>query len=231
MNGCVCVCRSVSKYLAQNGLKHKSLGFDYQGVEMVQVMREDLMAVCAAIYTDGWNYLRNQCGYDSEPGGDLVSVYHLCKMDPETNDSTPPPEEVSLQRLQRLRAQPSKVSLLDVLSVFVGPRLGLHRRCARPIDPRESMTSVGGGSAPDLIDEGRACRASIDRCALRFSCRVTTPRAPPSSPSGRRYVACFCLLLHRCCAWFPGCLGFPRQGFWAASCERVSSDVLVARAF
>jgi len=102
----------VSKYLAQNGLKHKSLGFDYQGVEMVQVMREDLMAVCAAIYTDGWNYLRNQCGYDSEPGGDLVSVYHLCKMDPETNDSTPPPEEVSLQRLQRLRAQPSKVSLL-----------------------------------------------------------------------------------------------------------------------
>jgi NAD(P)H-quinone oxidoreductase subunit J len=59
-------------------------------------MREDLMAVSAAIYTDGWNYLRNQCGYDSEPGGDLVSVYHLCKMDPETNDSTPAPEEVRL---------------------------------------------------------------------------------------------------------------------------------------
>ena len=32
-----CLCRRVSKYLAQNGLKHKSLGFDYQGVEMVQV--------------------------------------------------------------------------------------------------------------------------------------------------------------------------------------------------
>jgi NAD(P)H-quinone oxidoreductase subunit J len=88
---------TVSKYLAQNGLKHKSLGFDYQGVEMVQVMREDLMAVSAAIYTDGWNYLRNQCGYDSEPGGDLVSVYHLCKMDPETNDSTPAPEEVCIK--------------------------------------------------------------------------------------------------------------------------------------
>mmetsp|Transcript_22248 Transcript_22248/g.48884 ORF Transcript_22248/g.48884 Transcript_22248/m.48884 type:complete len:239 (-) Transcript_22248:253-969(-) len=86
-----------SKYLAKLGLKHKCLGFDYQGVEIVQVMREDLLAVCASLYTDGWNYLRNQCGYDSEPGGDLVSVYHLAKLDPNTNDDTGPPEELCIK--------------------------------------------------------------------------------------------------------------------------------------
>lgn len=88
---------SVSKYLAKAGLKHKSLGFDFSGVEMVQVTREDFLSVAAAMYTDGWNYLRNTCGYDSEPGGDLVSVYHLCKLDPDTVDTSPPPEEVCLK--------------------------------------------------------------------------------------------------------------------------------------
>jgi len=88
---------NTSKYLALLGLKHKCLGFDYQGVEIIQVRREDLLAVCASLYTDGWNYLRNQCGYDSEPGGDLVSVYHLVKVDPETNDDTPAPEEVCVK--------------------------------------------------------------------------------------------------------------------------------------
>lgn len=88
---------SVSKYLAKLGLKHKSLGFDFSGVEMVQVMREDLLSVSAALYTDGWNYLRNTCGYDSEPGGDLVSVYHIAKLDPNTTDESPPPEEVCLK--------------------------------------------------------------------------------------------------------------------------------------
>ncbi|KAK3240917.1 hypothetical protein CYMTET_49282 [Cymbomonas tetramitiformis] len=82
----------VSKYLAKRGLTHKCLGFDHSGVEIVQVRAEDLLAVSAALYADGFNYLRNQCGYDSEPGGDLVSVYHLTQINPEMdeNDSNPP---------------------------------------------------------------------------------------------------------------------------------------------
>mmetsp|Transcript_36287 Transcript_36287/g.50400 ORF Transcript_36287/g.50400 Transcript_36287/m.50400 type:complete len:236 (-) Transcript_36287:156-863(-) len=88
---------TVSKYLARLGLKHKCLGFDYQGLEIVQARREDLLSVAAALYSDGWNYLRNTCGYDNEPGGDLVSVYHLAKMDPNTNDDTPAPEEMCLK--------------------------------------------------------------------------------------------------------------------------------------
>jgi len=88
---------SVSKYLAKLGLRHKSLGFDYSGVEIVQATRDDLLPVCAALYSDGWNYLRNSCGYDSEPGGDLVSVIHIAKMDPNTNDATPAPEEVCIK--------------------------------------------------------------------------------------------------------------------------------------
>ena len=51
---------NTSKYLALLGLKHKCRGFDYQGVEIIQVTREDLLAVAASLYTDGWNYLRNQ---------------------------------------------------------------------------------------------------------------------------------------------------------------------------
>jgi len=88
---------NTSKYLALLGLKHKNLGFDYQGVEIIQVTREDLLAVAASLYTDGWNYLRNQCGYDSEPGGDLVSVYHLAKVDINTTDESPGPEEVCIK--------------------------------------------------------------------------------------------------------------------------------------
>jgi hypothetical protein len=133
----VCVC-SVSKYLAQNGLKHKSLGFDYQGVEMIQVMREDLMSVCAAIYTDGWNYLRNQCGYDSEPGGDLVSVYHIAKMDPETNDSTPPPEEVSAYTYT-LTAGLFSAFAFGSLMYVCRHRLGLVTNRPSPV------ADVGGG--------------------------------------------------------------------------------------
>ena len=56
-----------SKYLAKLGLKHKCLGFDYQGVEIIQVTREDLLAVCASLYTDGWNYLRNQVTNSMSP--------------------------------------------------------------------------------------------------------------------------------------------------------------------
>lgn len=87
----------VSRWLEGRGLPNKGLGFDHQGVEMLDVKAEDLIPVCLALNAYGFNYLRNQCGYDSEPGGDLVSVYHLVKMDPDMDQNDSFPEEVCIK--------------------------------------------------------------------------------------------------------------------------------------
>lgn len=87
----------VSRWLEGRGLLSKGLGFDHQGVEMLDVKAEDLIPVCLALNAYGFNYLRNQCGYDSEPGGDLVSVYHLVKMDPDMDQNDSFPEEVCIK--------------------------------------------------------------------------------------------------------------------------------------
>lgn len=70
----------VSNWLLEMKLKHRPLGFDYQGVEIIEVKPEDLTSVCLALYAYGFNYLRSQCAYDVSPGGFLASVYHLTKL-------------------------------------------------------------------------------------------------------------------------------------------------------
>lgn len=70
----------VSNWLVEMKLKHRPLGFDYQGVEIIEVKAEDLTSVCLALYAYGFNYLRSQCAYDVSPGGFLASVYHLTKL-------------------------------------------------------------------------------------------------------------------------------------------------------
>lgn len=87
----------VSRWLEGRGLPNKGLGFDHQGVEILDVKAQDLIPVCLALNAYGFNYLRNQCGYDSEPGGDLVSVYHLVKMDPDMDQNDSFPEEVCIK--------------------------------------------------------------------------------------------------------------------------------------
>lgn len=71
----------ISNWLTTNGFSHEYLGLDHLGVPMLKVDREYLLPFATALYAYGFNYLMCQCGYDSAPGGDLVSMYHLAKLD------------------------------------------------------------------------------------------------------------------------------------------------------
>jgi NAD(P)H-quinone oxidoreductase subunit J len=52
-----------------------------------------LIPLSTALYAKGFNCLRCQCAYDLGPGEDLVSVYHLVKID----DDVEQPEEVCVK--------------------------------------------------------------------------------------------------------------------------------------
>ncbi|GCE95268.1 NADH dehydrogenase subunit J [Arthrospira platensis NIES-46] len=70
----------VSQWLSQNGFDHEFLGPNHVGVEMIKVDRDYLIPLATALYAYGFNYLRCQCAYDMGPGEDLVSTYHLAKV-------------------------------------------------------------------------------------------------------------------------------------------------------
>ncbi|MEO1146859.1 MAG: NAD(P)H-quinone oxidoreductase subunit J [Cyanobacteria bacterium J06638_22] len=82
-----------SKWLTENGFEHELMEPDHLGVEIIKVDREVLIPFATALYAYGFNYLQLQCAYDTGPGGDLVSVYHLLKLE----DSEEKPEEVRLK--------------------------------------------------------------------------------------------------------------------------------------
>ncbi|KAF8098583.1 hypothetical protein N665_0263s0012 [Sinapis alba] len=63
-----------SVWLAKHGLVHRSLGFDYQGIKMLQIKPEDWHSIAVILYVYVYNYLRSQCAYDVAPGGLLASV-------------------------------------------------------------------------------------------------------------------------------------------------------------
>ncbi|KAK8331811.1 hypothetical protein V6Z11_A10G099400 [Gossypium hirsutum] len=69
-----------SVWLVKHGLVHRSLGFDYQGIETLQIKPEDWHSIAVILYVYGYNYLRSQCAYDVAPGGLLASVYHLTRI-------------------------------------------------------------------------------------------------------------------------------------------------------
>ncbi|KAF4360017.1 hypothetical protein F8388_004524 [Cannabis sativa] len=73
-------CR-LSVWLIKHGLVHRSLGFDYQGIETLQIKPEDWHSIAVILYVSGYNYLRSQCAYDVAPGGLLASVYHLTRIE------------------------------------------------------------------------------------------------------------------------------------------------------
>lgn len=83
----------LSAWLLSHKLPHRPLGFDYQGIEIIEVKDKDWPALAIALYIYGFNYLRCQCAYDIAPGSDLASVYHLTKV----YDLADQPEEVCIK--------------------------------------------------------------------------------------------------------------------------------------
>lgn len=84
---------ATSRWLTENGFDHEVMEPDHQGVEVLKVDREVLLPFCTALYAYGFNYLQCQCGYDTGPGSDLVSMYHLIKL----ADNITEPEEVRVK--------------------------------------------------------------------------------------------------------------------------------------
>lgn len=82
-----------SSWLTENGFEHELLELDKRGVEVIKVDRDFLVPFATALYAYGFNQLQMQCGYDTGPGGDLVSVYHLIKI----YDNADRAEEVRLK--------------------------------------------------------------------------------------------------------------------------------------
>lgn len=82
-----------SKWLSENGFEHEFLGLDASGVETIKVDRDFLIPICTALYAYGFNYMQCQGGYDSGPGQDLVSFYHLTKV----SDDADRPDEIRVK--------------------------------------------------------------------------------------------------------------------------------------
>jgi NAD(P)H-quinone oxidoreductase subunit J len=83
----------VSRWLTENGFEHEAMELDRKGVEIIKVDRNYLLPLATALYAYGFNYLQCQCGYDSGPGQDLVSMYHLIKL----SDNADRPEELRVK--------------------------------------------------------------------------------------------------------------------------------------
>ncbi|MBD2017705.1 NAD(P)H-quinone oxidoreductase subunit J [Microcoleus sp. FACHB-53] len=83
----------VSGWLQENGFDNELMEPDHLGVEVIKVDSEVLIPVATALYAYGFNYLQCQGGYDTGPGGELVSFYHLIKL----SDNADRPEELRLK--------------------------------------------------------------------------------------------------------------------------------------
>jgi len=83
----------VSSWLTANGFDHEALDRDHLGVEILKLDRDVLLPIATALYAYGFNCLQCQGAYDVGPGEDLVSFYHLIKI----QDNVDRPEEVRLK--------------------------------------------------------------------------------------------------------------------------------------
>ncbi|MGF1569355.1 MAG: NAD(P)H-quinone oxidoreductase subunit J [Nodosilinea sp.] len=84
---------AVSKWLTENGFAHELAAPDHLGIEVIVVEPEFLIPISTALYAYGFNYLQCQAAYDSGPGKELVSFYHLIKV----SDNADRPEEVRVK--------------------------------------------------------------------------------------------------------------------------------------
>jgi NAD(P)H-quinone oxidoreductase subunit J len=88
------VAGKTSQWLTSNGfVDHLPIETDGLGVEVIKVEASFLLPICTALYAYGFNYMQCQGGYDSGPGGDLVSFYHLVKL----TDGANKPEEIRVK--------------------------------------------------------------------------------------------------------------------------------------
>lgn len=83
----------VSSWLTENGFGHEALERDHLGVEVIKVEPEFLVPIATALYAYGFNCMQCQGGYDVGPGKELVSFYHLVKVD----DNVDQPEEIRVK--------------------------------------------------------------------------------------------------------------------------------------
>ena len=83
----------LSNWLVKHGLVHRSLGFNYQGIETLQIKPKDWHSIAVILYVHRYNYLHSQCAYDVPPGGLLASVYHLTRIECGVDQ----PEEVCIK--------------------------------------------------------------------------------------------------------------------------------------
>jgi NAD(P)H-quinone oxidoreductase subunit J len=83
----------VSTWLTENGFTNEALEPDHIGVELIKVEPDFLIPIATALYAYGFNYLQCQGAYDLGAGKELVSFYHLIKVD----DNSDRPEEIRLK--------------------------------------------------------------------------------------------------------------------------------------
>ena len=83
----------ISSWLTGNNFTHETLPADTSNVEIIRVEPDFLLPMCTALYAYGFNYLQCQGAYDSGPGGDLVSFYHLVKV----ADDVVKPDEIRVK--------------------------------------------------------------------------------------------------------------------------------------
>jgi NAD(P)H-quinone oxidoreductase subunit J len=84
---------AASSWLTENGFDHELMEKDHLGIEVIKVDPQFLIPICTALFAYGFNYLQCQGAYDDGPGKDLVSFYHLAKVD----DNVDQPEEVRVK--------------------------------------------------------------------------------------------------------------------------------------
>ena len=83
----------VSSWLTENGFSNEALEADASGIELIKIEAEFLIPIATALYAYGFNYLQCQGAYDEGAGKELVSFYHLVKLD----DNADTPEEVRIK--------------------------------------------------------------------------------------------------------------------------------------
>ncbi|MBF2058591.1 MAG: NAD(P)H-quinone oxidoreductase subunit J [Cyanobacterium sp. T60_A2020_053] len=82
-----------SQWLTTNGFENQSLEKDHSGIELIEVQPEYLLPIATALYAYGFNCLQCQGAFDLGAGKQLVSFYHLIKID----DNVTQPQEVRIK--------------------------------------------------------------------------------------------------------------------------------------
>ncbi len=83
----------VSSWLSANGFDNQALEADTSGVELIKVEADFLLPIATALRGYGFNYLQCQGAYDEGAGKELVSFYHLVKLE----DDVDTPAEVRIK--------------------------------------------------------------------------------------------------------------------------------------